>query len=83
MDFAAWFEAFVGGAWHRFDLRNNVPRIGRALIARGRNAADVATTTTFGPNTLVHFSVQVEQLSPASYATSASLTDGRGGRSYP
>ena len=54
MDFAAWFEAFVGGAWHRFDLRSNVPRIGRALIARGRNAADVATTTTLGPNTLIH-----------------------------
>jgi transglutaminase-like putative cysteine protease len=62
MDFAAWFEAFVGGAWYTFDPRNNVPRIGRVLIARGRDAADVAIATTFGPNTLVHFSVQVEQL---------------------
>jgi transglutaminase-like putative cysteine protease len=64
MDFAGWFEAFVGGAWHTFDPRNNVPRIGRVLIARGRDAADVAITTTFGPNQLLHFSVQTEQLPP-------------------
>jgi len=63
MDFAAWFEAYLGGAWHTFDPRNNVPRIGRVLIARGRDAADVAISTTFGPNTLVQFSVQAEQLS--------------------
>jgi transglutaminase-like putative cysteine protease len=62
MDFAGWFEAFVGGAWYTFDPRNNVPRIGRVLIARGRDAADVAITTTFGPNRLAHFSVQTEQL---------------------
>jgi len=63
MDFAAWFEAYLGGAWHTFDPRNNVPRIGRVLMARGRDAADVAISTTFGPNTLVQFSVQAEQLS--------------------
>ena len=62
MDFAAWFEAYLGGAWHTFDPRNNVPRIGRVLIARGRDAADVAISTTFGPNTLVQFSVQAEPL---------------------
>ena len=62
MDFAAWFEAYLGGAWHTFDPRNNVPRIGRVLIARGRDAADVAISTTFGPNTLVQFSVQADQL---------------------
>jgi transglutaminase-like putative cysteine protease len=62
MDFAGWFEAFVGGAWHTFDPRNNAPRIGRVLIARGRDAADVAISTTFGPNTLAHFSVQAEQV---------------------
>ena len=61
IDFAGWFEAFVGGAWHTFDARNNRPRIGRVLIARGRDAADVAITTTFGPNTLLHFSVQTEE----------------------
>jgi transglutaminase-like putative cysteine protease len=48
MDFSAWFEAFVGGRWHTFDARHNVPRISRILIARGRDAADVAISTTFG-----------------------------------
>jgi transglutaminase-like putative cysteine protease len=56
-DFAAWFEAYLGGKWHIFDPRNNAPRIGRILIARGRDAADVAMTTTFGPNTLENFEV--------------------------
>jgi transglutaminase-like putative cysteine protease len=62
MDFAAWFEAYLGGAWHTFDARNNVPRIGRVLIARGRDAADVAITTTFGPNTLSSFTVVTEEV---------------------
>ena len=57
MDFAAWFEAYLGGRWYTFDPRNNVPRIGRVLIARGRDAIDVAIATTFGPNTLVSFKV--------------------------
>jgi transglutaminase-like putative cysteine protease len=61
-DFAAWFEAFVGGVWHTFDPRNNVPRIGRVLIARGRDAADVAITTTFGPNTLESFRVWTDEI---------------------
>jgi len=61
-DFAAWFEAFVGGRWHTFDPRNNVPRIGRVLIARGRDAADVAMTTTFGPNTLEKFRVWTDEV---------------------
>ena len=56
-DFAAWLEAYIGGQWHMFDPRNNVPRIGRVLMARGRDAADVAITTTFGPNTLKSFRV--------------------------
>jgi transglutaminase-like putative cysteine protease len=58
MDFAGWFEAYLGGQWYTFDARNNVPRIGRVLIARGRDAADVAINTTFGPNTLDSFAVQ-------------------------
>ncbi len=57
MDFAGWFEAFLGGQWYVFDPRNNVPRIGRVLIARGRDAVDVAISTTFGPNTLACFTV--------------------------
>jgi transglutaminase-like putative cysteine protease len=62
MDFSAWFEAYLGGNWYTFDARNNVPRIGRVLIARGRDAADVAITTTFGPNTLENFSVWTDEV---------------------
>jgi transglutaminase-like putative cysteine protease len=64
-DFAAWFEAYLGGQWHMFDPRNNVPRIGRVLLARGRDAADVAITTTFGPNTLNSFRVWTDEISAA------------------
>ena len=63
MDFAAWFEAYLGGQWCLFDPRNNVPRIGRVLIARGRDATDVAISNTFGPNTLVAFKVSTDELS--------------------
>jgi transglutaminase-like putative cysteine protease len=63
MDFAAWFEAYLGGRWYTFDPRNNVPRIGRVLMARGRDAIDVAITTTFGPNTLVRFKVWTDEIS--------------------
>ena len=56
-DFAAWMEVYLSGGWHIFDPRNNVARIGRVLIARGRDAADVAIATTFGPNTLESFKV--------------------------
>ncbi|MDP6814061.1 MAG: transglutaminase family protein, partial [Alphaproteobacteria bacterium] len=61
-DFAAWFEAYLDGHWHTFDPRNNVPRIGRVLMARGRDAADVAITTTFGPNTLQSFRVWADEI---------------------
>jgi transglutaminase-like putative cysteine protease len=64
MDFSAWFEAYVGGEWYTFDARNNIPRIGRVLIARGRDAADVAISTTFGPNTLSNFTVWTEEVVP-------------------
>jgi len=62
MDFAAWMEVYLGGRWHTFDPRNNVPRIGRVLIARGRDASDVAIATTFGPNTVESFSVVTEEV---------------------
>jgi transglutaminase-like putative cysteine protease len=62
MDFAAWFEAYLDGHWYTFDPRNNVPRIGRVLIARGRDASDVAITTTFGPNTLRRFIVRTDEV---------------------
>jgi transglutaminase-like putative cysteine protease len=66
MDFAAWFEAYLGGEWYTFDARNNVPRIGRILMARGRDAADVAITTTFGLNTLSSFVVVAEEVTPGT-----------------
>ncbi len=62
MDFAAWFEVYLGGGWHTFDARNNVPRIGRVLIARGRDAADVAIATTFGQNTLESLKVWTDEI---------------------
>jgi transglutaminase-like putative cysteine protease len=61
-DFAAWFEVYLGGEWHMFDARNNVPRIGRVLMARGRDASDVAIATTFGPNILAEFKVWTDQV---------------------
>jgi transglutaminase-like putative cysteine protease len=61
MDFASWFEAYIGGQWYAFDPRNNEPRIGRVLIARGRDAADVAISMTFGPNVLEGFRVWTEE----------------------
>ena len=57
MDFAGWFEAWLDGRWYTFDPRNNVPRIGHILMAQGRDAADVAISTTFGPNLLEGFKV--------------------------
>ncbi len=57
MDFGAWFEVYLGDGWHTFDARNNAPRVGRILIAHGRDAADAALTTTFGINQLRSFQV--------------------------
>jgi transglutaminase-like putative cysteine protease len=62
MDFSAWFEAYLGGQWYAFDARNNVPRIGRALMARGRDAADVALTTAFGVSSLQSFQVWTDAI---------------------
>jgi transglutaminase-like putative cysteine protease len=62
MDFAGWFEAYLGGQWYTFDARNNIPRIGRVLIARGRDAVDVAISTTFGANVLRGFTVWTDEV---------------------
>jgi transglutaminase-like putative cysteine protease len=62
MDFAAWFEAYLDGQWYIFDPRNNMPRIGRILMGRGRDAADVAFSTAFGLNTLQQFKVVTDEL---------------------
>ncbi len=64
MDFGAWMEVFLGGQWWTFDPRNNAPRIGRVLIAQGRDAADVPLTYTFGPNELVGFRVWTDEIAP-------------------
>ena len=57
MDFSAWFEVYLGDRWHTFDARHNTPRIGRIVIARGRDAADVPITMVFGANQLKRFEV--------------------------
>jgi len=62
MDFSGWFEAYVGGAWRTFDARHNIPRVGRVVMARGRDAADVAITTTFAEAILTRFEVITEEL---------------------
>ncbi|HVS34650.1 MAG TPA: transglutaminase family protein [Gemmataceae bacterium] len=60
MDFSGWFEAYLGGRWHTFDARHNTPRVGRVVMARGRDAVDVAFTTSFGPMTLETFTVNTD-----------------------
>ena len=62
MDFSAWFEVFLGGKWHTFDARHNIPRSGRILMAVGRDAADVAITTNFGSATLKKFLVVTDEV---------------------
>ena len=57
MDFSAWFEVFLGGAWHTVDARHNTPRIGRILMSRGRDATDAAISTAFGDAKLESFKV--------------------------
>ena len=62
MDFSAWFEAYLGGQWYTFDARHNTPRIGRIVMARGRDAGDVPITMTFGPNQLTRFEVTTDEV---------------------
>jgi transglutaminase-like putative cysteine protease len=70
MDFSAWFEVYLSDRWYTFDARHNVPRIGRILMARGRDATDVAITTSFGPNTLAGFKVITDEV-PGQAAVAA------------
>jgi transglutaminase-like putative cysteine protease len=69
MDFSGWFEAYLGGRWYTFDARHNSPRIGRVVMARGRDAVDVALTTSFGPTSLTKFRVWTDEV--PDYALSA------------
>jgi transglutaminase-like putative cysteine protease len=66
MDFSAWFEVFLGGRWYTFDARHNKPRIGRIVMARGRDATDVAISTSFGRSTLVTFKVVTDEVAEAA-----------------
>lgn len=66
MDFSAWFEVYLGGRWYTFDARHNTPRIGRILMARGRDATDVALVTSFGPSTLTSFKVVTDEAAAAA-----------------
>lgn len=66
MDFSAWFEVYLGGAWRTFDARHNARRVGRILMAIGRDATDVAISTSFGPARLASFEVFTEELRQTS-----------------
>jgi transglutaminase-like putative cysteine protease len=71
MDFSAWFEVFLDGRWYTFDARHNVPRIGRIVMARGRDAADVAISTQFGSAALANFTVVTEEVNLEEYSQAA------------
>jgi transglutaminase-like putative cysteine protease len=61
-DFSAWFEAYLDGRWYTFDARHNTPRIGRMLMTRGRDAADVAMVTSFGSHDMKLFRVWTDEI---------------------
>src|SRR6185436_703139 len=63
MDFSAWFQVYLGGHWYTFDARHNTPRIGRILMGTGRDATDVALSTSFGPSRLTGFKVVTDEVS--------------------
>jgi transglutaminase-like putative cysteine protease len=69
VDFSAWFEAFLGDRWYVFDARHNIPRCGRVLIARGRDAADVPFLRSFGAHELTGFEVITEAIAIAGQDT--------------
>ena len=71
MDFSAWFEVFLGDRWHTFDARHNERRIGRIVMARGRDAGDVPITMAFGANTLWRFDVVTEEVSDTALRAAA------------
>lgn len=63
MDYSAWIEVFLDGEWYTFDPRNNMPRIGRIVVARGRDAADIPLINSFGPHVLKAFRVWTYEVS--------------------
>ena len=56
-DFSAWYQVFLDGQWISLDARHSYSRLGRILMATGRDAADVAITTSFGATNLTYFYV--------------------------
>ncbi len=84
MDFNAWFEVFLGGRWYTFDARHNEPRIGRIVIARGRDATDVAMINSFGIHSVQRFDGRDRgdrggaDAADACLARAVRLTPGRG-----
>ena len=74
-DFSAWYQVWLGGRWYNMDARHNEPRFGRILMAAGRDAADVAITTSFGQTTLTHFSVGSSEVTPQGERVPLPLTD--------
>jgi transglutaminase-like putative cysteine protease len=68
MDFSGWFEVYLDGRWFTFDARHNEPRIGRVVMARGRDAVDVALTTSFGTTQLESFRVWTDEVGPDELA---------------
>lgn len=73
MDFHAWFEVYMEGAWHTFDARHNRPRIGRVLIARGRDAVDVALSTVYGSAQMTTIQVWAAQVDETQRLNSVSI----------
>jgi transglutaminase-like putative cysteine protease len=69
MDFCSWFEVWLDGRWWTFDPRNNEPRIGRVVIARGRDALDTAMVTTWGQVSLQLMTVWSDEVTPGDVAT--------------
>jgi transglutaminase-like putative cysteine protease len=69
MDFSAWFEVYLGDRWYTFDARHNKPRVGRVLMARGRDATDVAIVTSFGACKMATFKVITEEVTADAAAS--------------
>ncbi len=80
MDFSGWFEAYLDGQWYTFDARHNTPRIGRVVMARGRDAVDVALTTSFGPTTLEKFIVFTDTMLETYAGVGGGPSSNTGGR---
>ncbi|GAC1465473.1 MAG: transglutaminase family protein [Isosphaeraceae bacterium] len=83
MDFSGWFQAYLGGHWHTFDARHYVPRIGRVLMAHGRDAVDVALTTSFGTTLLEKFAVWTDEVDHAELSQPQTLREVANWTAYP